>query len=172
MIDDLWNMIQHKIIILHKQNIQRNQISRIYWNVTNGNYYITERKKNPCEWNNIILASRSYISVKMTFWGKGYFMTISVARLHNFFNRYSGGWSPIESPRHCGHQQAFCASPGWLWWWRNWWNDDWQGKPRYSEKTCPSAALSTTNPTCSARTRTRAAAVGSKWLTAYPSQTT
>jgi hypothetical protein len=34
-----------------------------------------------------------------------------------------------------------------LWWWRNWWNDDWQEKPKYSEKTCPSAALSTTNPT-------------------------
>jgi hypothetical protein len=29
----------------------------------------------------------------------------------------------------------------------NWWND-WQGKPKYSEKSCPSAALSTTNPTC------------------------
>jgi hypothetical protein len=34
------------------------------------------------------------------------------------------------------------------WWlWRNWWNEDWQGKPKYSEKTCPSATLSTTNPT-------------------------
>jgi hypothetical protein len=42
---------------------------------------------------------------------------------------------------------AYCASPGWLWWWRNWWND-WQGKPKYSEKTCLSAVLSTTNPTC------------------------
>jgi hypothetical protein len=42
---------------------------------------------------------------------------------------------------------AYCASPGWLWWWRNRWND-WQGKPKYSEKTCPSAALSTTNLTC------------------------
>jgi hypothetical protein len=40
---------------------------------------------------------------------------------------------------------AYCASPGWLWWWRNLWND-WQGK--LSEKTCPSAALSATNPTC------------------------
>jgi hypothetical protein len=29
---------------------------------------------------------------------------------------------------------------------RNWWND-WQGKSMYSEKTCPNAALSTTNPT-------------------------
>jgi hypothetical protein len=30
---------------------------------------------------------------------------------------------------------------------RNWWND-WQGKPKYSEKNCPRSALSTTNPTC------------------------
>jgi hypothetical protein len=27
----------------------------------------------------------------------------------------------------------------------DWWNNDWQGKPKYMEKTCPSAALSTTN---------------------------
>jgi hypothetical protein len=33
------------------------------------------------------------------------------------------------------------------------------------EKTFPSAALSTTNPTCCARTRTRASAVGSQRLT-------
>jgi hypothetical protein len=66
----------------------------------------------------------------------------------NFFNWYSGGWSPIGSTRHYGHQKAYCASPGWLRWWRNWWNDDWQGKPKYSEETCPRAALSTTNPTC------------------------
>jgi hypothetical protein len=26
--------------------------------------------------------------------------------------------------------------------------NDWQGKPKFSEKTCPSAALSTTKPTC------------------------
>jgi hypothetical protein len=26
--------------------------------------------------------------------------------------------------------------------------NDWQGKPKYSEKTCSSAALSTTSPTC------------------------
>jgi hypothetical protein len=42
---------------------------------------------------------------------------------------------------------ACCTCPGWLWWWRIWWNKDWQGKPEYSEKTCPSAILSTTNPT-------------------------
>jgi hypothetical protein len=42
---------------------------------------------------------------------------------------------------------AYCTCPGWLWWWRILWNEDWQGKPKYSEKTCPSATLSTTNPT-------------------------
>jgi hypothetical protein len=53
-------------------------------------------------------------------------------------NWYSGGvesnWvhSALRPP------MAYCASPGRLWWWRNWWND-WQGKPQYSEKTCPSA---------------------------------
>jgi hypothetical protein len=28
----------------------------------------------------------------------------------------------------------------------DWWNDDWQGKQKYSEKTCPNAVLSITNP--------------------------
>jgi hypothetical protein len=55
-----------------------------------------------------------------------------------------GGIKVHSTPRP---PMAYCASPGWLWWWRNRWNN-WQGKPNYSEKTCPSAALSTTNPTC------------------------
>jgi hypothetical protein len=42
---------------------------------------------------------------------------------------------------------AYCTCPGWLWWWRIWWNKDCQGKPKYSEKTCPSATLSTTTLT-------------------------
>jgi hypothetical protein len=41
---------------------------------------------------------------------------------------------------------AYCTSPR-CWLWRDWWNEDWQGKPKYSEKTCPGATLSTTNPT-------------------------
>jgi hypothetical protein len=38
---------------------------------------------------------------------------------------------------------------GW-WWWRLWssrWNENWQGKPKYSEETCSTVTLSTTNPT-------------------------
>jgi hypothetical protein len=34
------------------------------------------------------------------------------------------------------------------WWvWSSRWNENWQGKPKYSEKTFTSATLSTTNPT-------------------------
>jgi hypothetical protein len=60
---------------------------------------------------------------------------------------HSGGGVEIGSTRHVGHWMAYCTCSGWLWWWRSWWNEDWQGKPKYSEKTCPSATLSNTNPT-------------------------
>jgi hypothetical protein len=55
---------------------------------------------------------------------------------------------------------------GWCWVWSSRWND-WQGTPKYPQKTCPNANLSTTNPTCLTRARTRAAAVGSQRLTAW-----
>jgi hypothetical protein len=45
-------------------------------------------------------------------------------------------------------------------------NGFWQGKPKYSEKTCPDAILSITNTTCQTRVRTRVAAVGNQRLTA------
>jgi hypothetical protein len=47
-----------------------------------------------------------------------------------------------------GHYWPIVPAPDdrWWWLWRNWWNEDWQGRPKYSAKTCPSAALSTTNP--------------------------
>jgi hypothetical protein len=50
---------------------------------------------------------------------------------------------------YCGHYWPTVPAPDdkWGWLWRNWWNEDWQGKPKYSEKTCPSDTLSTTNPT-------------------------
>jgi hypothetical protein len=83
-----------------------------------------------------------------------------------------GGGVQSRSP-YCVHSArrpllAYCTCPGWLWWWwRIWWNEDWQGKPKYSEKTCPSATLSATDPTYQSRARTRAAAVGSQRLTAW-----
>jgi hypothetical protein len=40
---------------------------------------------------------------------------------------------------YCGHYWPIVPAPndrcGWLW--RNWWNEDWQGKPKYLEKTVP-----------------------------------
>jgi hypothetical protein len=35
----------------------------------------------------------------------------------------------------------------WRWVWSSRWNENWQRKLKYFEKTCPSATLSTTNPT-------------------------
>jgi hypothetical protein len=64
-----------------------------------------------------------------------------------FLIRIVGGGVQAGSTRHVGHWMAYCTCPGWLWWWTIWWNEDWQGKPKYSEETCPSATLSTTNPT-------------------------
>jgi hypothetical protein len=32
------------------------------------------------------------------------------------------------------------------WAWSSWWNENWQGKPKYSKKSCLSATLSTTDP--------------------------
>jgi hypothetical protein len=66
-----------------------------------------------------------------------------------FLNSCSGGWNLywVHSARL--PLLAYCTFPGWLWGWRTWCNKDWQGKPKYSERTCPSATLSTTNPTWS-----------------------
>jgi hypothetical protein len=40
------------------------------------------------------------------------------------------------------------TAPGdrWSWVWSSRWNENWQGKPKYLEKHCPSATLSTTKP--------------------------
>jgi hypothetical protein len=57
-----------------------------------------------------------------------------------------GGGVQSGSIRHVGHLLAYYTCPGWLWGWRIWWNE-WHGKPKYWEKTCPDATLSTTNPT-------------------------
>jgi hypothetical protein len=57
-----------------------------------------------------------------------------------------GGGVQTGSTRHVGHLLAYYTCPGWLWGWRIWWNE-WQVKPKYSEKTCPDATLFTTNPT-------------------------
>ncbi|PNF21377.1 hypothetical protein B7P43_G15468 [Cryptotermes secundus] len=42
------------------------------------------------------------------------------------------------------------------------WNEDWQWKQKYSEKTCPSVTLSTTNPISPDLGSTQAAMVGSQ----------
>jgi hypothetical protein len=65
---------------------------------------------------------------------------------------------------------AYCASLGWWWrWsWRSRWNVDWQGKPKFSEKICPSATFVHHKiPHDQTRVWTRATMVGSRRLTAW-----
>jgi hypothetical protein len=69
--------------------------------------------------------------------------------LHYFNYYYYSWWGATESAWYCGHDWPIVPTPDdrWWWLWSNWWNDDRQGKPKYSEKTYPTAILSTTNPT-------------------------
>jgi hypothetical protein len=61
----------------------------------------------------------------------------------SFFFLFLEGWDWVSW--YCGHYWPIVPAPDDRWWWL--WNEDRQGKPKYSEKTCPSATLSTTNPT-------------------------
>jgi hypothetical protein len=73
----------------------------------------------------------------------------SALNIFSFFYLHSGGGGGVQtgSTGHVGHSLAYCTCPGWFWGWRTGWNE-WLGKPKYSEKTCTDATLSTTNPTC------------------------
>jgi hypothetical protein len=101
--------------------------------------------------------SKSHVfsySVPVAHWGRNFevIKTMEVDRNIIFlfiFNLYNAGGG-VQLGFHSAPRPpiGLLCSLWWLWWWRNWYNDDWQEKPRYSEKTCLSAALSTTNPTC------------------------
>jgi hypothetical protein len=58
------------------------------------------------------------------------------------------GCGETESTWYVRHCWPIVPAPDDRWWlWSSWWNENWQGKPKDSEKPCPSATLSTTNPT-------------------------
>jgi hypothetical protein len=67
--------------------------------------------------------------------------------------------SPLGTSATIGHIVPAPDDRRWVWSSR--WNENWQRKPKYSEKTRRSAILSTTNPTWHQWDRTRADAVGS-----------
>jgi hypothetical protein len=96
---------------------------------------------------------------------------LGLGRLHETFRFISVTRSrTVSRTPWTGDQlvaRLLLVCPGWLWKWWSWWNERfWQGKPKYSEETCPDATLPTTNPTCQTRARTRAVAVESQRLTA------
>jgi hypothetical protein len=62
-----------------------------------------------------------------------------------FLVSWSGvGQSPVGAP--APNWSVVPASDDTWWMWSSRWNKNWQGKPKYSEKTCPIATLYTTNP--------------------------
>jgi hypothetical protein len=62
-----------------------------------------------------------------------------------FFSVSWGGMSPLGTSATIW---PIVPAPDDRWWvWSSRWNKNWQGKSKYSEKTWPSATLSTTNPT-------------------------
>jgi hypothetical protein len=60
--------------------------------------------------------------------------------------RFVGSGVQLDPLGTAATDWPIASCPGGLWWWRIWWKEDWQGKPKYSEKTRPSATLSNTNP--------------------------
>jgi hypothetical protein len=64
-----------------------------------------------------------------------------------FLIRLEGGEVQLRPLGTAATDWPIVACPWWLWWWRILWNEDWQGKPKYWEKTRPSATLSTTKHT-------------------------
>jgi hypothetical protein len=77
-----------------------------------------------------------------------HYWCVYIFSLHPFLIRIVGGGVHTGSTRHVGHWIAYCTCPRWLWWGRIFGGikiD--RGKPKYSEKTCPRATLSTTIPT-------------------------
>jgi hypothetical protein len=76
---------------------------------------------------------------------KSYKIFYTCSKLFFFYSK----WGETESTWYCDHYSPIVPAPDcrWGWLWSNWWNEDWQGKPKYSEKTSPSAILSTTNTT-------------------------
>jgi hypothetical protein len=78
------------------------------------------------------------------FWSATCYAQISL----NFRILVSFGWSETESTWYVAPNSPIVPAPDDRWWmWSSRGNENWQGKPKNSEKICPSATLSTTNPT-------------------------
>jgi hypothetical protein len=98
---------------------------------------VRKRMSCPCRESNYSRPAFSPLLYRLSYSGS--------SSIPNFFISYSGVHT--EFTGHVGHLLACCTCPGWSCRWRFSWNKDWQGKPQYSEKTCPSPTWSTTNST-------------------------
>jgi hypothetical protein len=68
--------------------------------------------------------------------------------VHNLFYILWGGVGWVLSPLGASATNwPIVSAPDDRWVWSAWWNENWQGKPKYSAKTCPNSTLSITSPT-------------------------
>jgi hypothetical protein len=70
--------------------------------------------------------------------------------LQNYFEFFCFlGWGDTESTSNVGYYWPIerASDDKWWWVWSGWWNENYQGKSKYSENTCPDATLFITNNT-------------------------
>jgi hypothetical protein len=102
------------------------------------------------------LQTRICLSIRVDLYLSGYLCLY-------YFLLFLAGWD-------WGHYWRILPAPDdrWWWLWSNSWNEDWQGKPKYSEKkTAPMPLCPPQMPHDFSWDRTRTAAVGSQRLTAW-----
>lgn len=82
-------------------------------------------------------------------WGRGISFTAKTSLFKLFFFLVGCDWVQLLQRPLFGllHQPQMTSDDGRWWLWSNRWHLNWQGKPKYSEKTCPRATFSTRNPT-------------------------
>jgi hypothetical protein len=105
-------------------------------------------------------------------------VTLLKVRRNDFWSLNSAGsqltdGGEVVSLPPCNRLEPWLVVPapddGW-WVWSSRWNE-WQGKPEYSQKPCPSAALSTTNPIrlyFGSNPGRRGGSLLTSWVTARP----
>jgi hypothetical protein len=73
-----------------------------------------------------LISVRDWVDPRITVWLEGFFY-------YFFLIRLVGGGVQLGPLGTAATDWPIVACPGWLWWWRILWNENWQGKPKYSE---------------------------------------
>jgi hypothetical protein len=113
----------------------------------------TKQEFLPIYRNIIVSVNESFIYRKvrrkymLSWWRQN--MILINCKYNPFFVTFFISWDGVRlSPLFTSATNSpIVPAPDDRWVWSSSWNENWQGKPKYWEKTCPSATLFTTNPT-------------------------